>query len=288
MSITNLDMDLLRTFVTGIRLGNFSQAASKIGRSQSAVSLQLRRLDAQIGTPLFRREGRGLQLTEAGEVFHTYAVRLLELNDEALEAVQRKRVEGEIRLGIPPDLAETWLPRMLARFGRSHPGVFIEARVDRTVTLLDNIATGSLDLALVWEREAPPDTTSVSTVAAMPIVWIATENYALPSAEALPLIMMGEPCLFRAHGLAALGSVGIANRVAFTSSSLAGLWAAVAAGLGVAIRTPAVMPPGLIAFSHPSLPDLGDVALRLHTAESPSGSVQHFSRILVETIEELF
>ena len=287
MSITNLDMDLLRTFVTGVRLGSFSQAAAKIGRSQSAVSLQLRRLDAQIGTAMFRREGRGLQLTEAGEVFFTYAVRLLDLNDEALESLQRREVEGEIRLGIPPDLAETWLPRMLARFGRSHPGVFIEARVDRTVTLLADIAAGNLDLALVWERGALAGPGS-ATVAEMPIVWIAAEDYAFSPVETLPLIMMGEPCLFRAHALAALAEEGVANRIAFTSSSLAGLWAAVGAGLGIAIRTPAIVPPGLVTFAHPALPSLGDVALRLYTADAPSASVQHFSKILVETIEELF
>ena len=288
MSTINLDLDLLRTFVTGVRLGSFSKAAVRVGRSQSAVSLQLRRLDAQIGATLLKREGKGLRLTPEGEIFHAYAVRLLELNDEALEVVQRRQVEGEVRLGIPPDLAETWLPRMLARFGRSHPGVFIEARVDRTATLVEDITKGSLDLALVWERGAVPAGSNASTIATVPIVWIAAEGYEIPSSESLPLIMMGEPCLFRAQGLETLGDAGIAYRIAFTSSSLAGLWAAAAAGLGIAIRTPSVIPAGLVPLSHPSMPDLGDAALRLYTADAPSYSVRHFSKLLVETTGEFF
>ena len=140
MTKTNLNMDTLRTFVTGVRLGNFSKAAMRIGRSQSAISLQIRRLEQQVGVQLFSRDGRSLTLSEAGKTLYGYAERMIDLNDEAMETVAKKEVEGEIRLGIPPDLAETWLPHMLARFSRSHPGVSMEAHVDRNASLMEDIS----------------------------------------------------------------------------------------------------------------------------------------------------
>jgi len=287
MTKTNLNMDVLRTFVTGVRLGNFSKAATRIGRSQSAISLQIRRLEQQVGVQLFSRDGRSLTLSEAGKTLYGYAERMIDLNDEAIETVAKKDVEGDIRLGIPPDLAETWLPHMLARFSRSHPGVSMEARVDRNATLLEDVAEKRLDVALVWDR-GPPGAAAGEQVAELPIIWIAADGNAFSPSDKLPLVVMGEPCLFRAHGLSTLRNAGMDWRITFTSSSLAGLWAATSAGLGLAIRTPAALPVGLSALTHPSLPDLGTVTLRVHMADEPSRSVRHFTAILIETVREMF
>lgn len=281
-------MDLLRTFVTGVRLGSFSKAAARIGRTQSAISLQIRRLEQQVGATLFFRDGRGLSLNDAGKTLFGYAERLLDLNDEAVEALAKKEVEGEIRLGIPPDLAETWLPQTLARFSRLHPGVQMEARVDRNASLLSDIAEKRLDVALVWDRRPPEEATSGERIASLPVAWIGTEGGELSFADRLPMVVMGEPCLFRAHGLAALQGAGLDWRIAFTSSSLAGLWAATSAGLGITVRTPAALPPGLSLLSHPSLPDLGTVDLRMHVGDQPSMAIRHFAALLKETILEVF
>ncbi len=121
--LTNLDMDVLRTFVAGVDLGSFAKAAGRLGRSPSAISLQLRKLEEQTGCALFRKEGRGLVLTENGEMLVGYARRLLDLNDQALAAVRNPGVAGSVRLGLPQDFAETWLPKVLARFARLHPNV---------------------------------------------------------------------------------------------------------------------------------------------------------------------
>lgn len=287
MTKTNLNMDTLRTFVTGVRLGNFSKAAMRIGRSQSAISLQIRRLEQQVGVQLFSRDGRSLTLSEAGKTLYGYAERMIDLNDEAMETVAKKEVEGEIRLGIPPDLAETWLPHMLARFSRSHPGVSMEAHVDRNASLMEDISAKRLDVALVWDR-GPAGAAAGEQVAELPIIWIAADGTTFSPSEKFPLVVMGEPCLFRAHGLTTLKNAGVDWRITFTSSSLAGLWAATSAGLGVAIRTPAALPAGLSAFTHPSLPELGTITLRVHMAEEPSRSVRHFTTILIETIREMF
>jgi len=121
------DLDVLRSFSTGIALGSFARAADKLGRSTSAISAQLKKLEAQCGTPLLRKAGRGLELTEAGETLLAYAHRLLELNDEAVAAVSGSQLRGLVRLGLQEDLGEALLPAVLGRFARAHPQVRIEA-----------------------------------------------------------------------------------------------------------------------------------------------------------------
>lgn len=288
MNRINIDMDLLRTFVMGVRLGSFSKAAARIGRTQSAISLQIRRLEQQVGAVLFYRDGRGLSLNDDGKTLFNYAERLLDLNDEAIEVLAKKEVEGEVRLGIPPDLAETWLPQMLARFSRLHPGVQMEARVDRNASLLQDIAEHRLDVALVWARGTLDEKMPGEHVTRLPMSWIGAEDSLHVASERLPLVLMGEPCLFRAHGLAALQSADVQWRVAFTSSSLAGLWAATSAGLGITIRTPAALPQGLHVLTGPALPDLGMVDLRLHITEQPTAAIRHFASLLIETVRETF
>src|ERR1700744_434722 len=113
MRLTNLDMDLLRTLATAMDLGGFARAANRLGRAQSAVSLQMRKLEQQLGVPLLRKQGRGLALTEAGDVVLTYARRILALNDETVTAVRGLDLEGAVRLGLPQDFAEVWLPAAL-------------------------------------------------------------------------------------------------------------------------------------------------------------------------------
>ncbi|WP_310202980.1 LysR substrate-binding domain-containing protein [Ancylobacter sp. 3268] len=284
--IRNLDMDLVRTFVMGVRLGSFLKAAERVGRSQSAVSLQMRRLEEQLGSHLFLREGRKLTLSSDGQTFFVYAERLLDLNDEALEALAPREETGEVRVGIPPDLAETWLPQMLARFIRSHPEVAMEARVDRKSSLLNDIAASRLDIALIWEGVTPETEESGDFVAEVPIIWIGNGNHAQIDAGAVPLVMMGEPCLFRATALDHLARIDRNWRITFTSSSLAGLWAATSAGLGITVRTPLGLPDGLNAINHPLLPYLGNASLRACLAKSPSSAVKRFASILTQTIRE--
>src|ERR1700735_842011 len=134
---TNLDMDVLRTFVTGFELGSFARAADRLGRSQSAVSTQLRKLGDQVAQPLVQKSGRGLALTTAGESLLSYARRILDLNDEALDRVRNGEVEGWVRVGLPRDFAETWLPGVLGRFARAHPKVRVEVRTERNASLID-------------------------------------------------------------------------------------------------------------------------------------------------------
>ncbi|MEW6638969.1 MAG: LysR substrate-binding domain-containing protein [Pseudomonadota bacterium] len=259
MSRINLDMDVLRTLVTAQQLGSFNRAADRIGRSQSAVSQQIRKLEEQVGEPLFHKQGRQLVLTDAGEVVLAYARRILDLNDEAVAALRGRAVEGQVRLGLPADFAETWLPMALGRFKRSHPAVRIDAVVDRNRKLLERLDKGELDLVLAIGSGTRSDAVML---AQLPLVWIsaASAQPAWSPGEPVPLAMYEPPCFFRQRALDALDAAGVPWRIAFTSPSLHGLWAAVAAGLGVTLRTTVGLPATLRAVAD-RLPAIAEAAL---------------------------
>ncbi len=287
---TNLDMDVLRTFVTGFELGSFARAADRLGRSQSAVSTQLRKLEDQVGQPLVQKSGRGLALTTAGESLLSYARRILDLNDEALDRVRLGEVEGWVRLGLPQDFAETWLPGVLGRFARAHPKVRVEVRTERNASLIDKTIRGELDLSLVWGDGS--ETPHGERLAELPIAWIGRPDWgglASLGAEPLPLVAFEPPCVFRDAGVAALDHAGIAWRLAFISPSLAGLWAAAEAGLGITLRTAIGVPKALATLdpAETGLPPLPALSLSLHSAEQePTPATARLAQILRETIAE--
>ncbi|MEY2169297.1 MULTISPECIES: LysR substrate-binding domain-containing protein [unclassified Rhodanobacter] len=289
MSRVNFDIDNLRSFATGIELGSFAQAAGRLNRSTSAVSAQLKKLEQQAGAPLLRKAGRGMALTEAGEVMLGYARRLLELNDEAAAAIRGAELEGRVRLGLQEDFGESLLPAVLGRFARAHPRLRIEARIARNAELLDGVNRGRLDLALAWEAGA--DSPHAERVGRWPMRWIAAAG-AAPSklrqrGEPLPLAVLEAPCLLRNAAIEALDRAGIAWRIAFSSASLAGTWAAVSAGLGVSVRTPLGLPNSVRALTarEAGLPALPMLGLALHRAEAePAPAVAQLAGIIQRTL----
>ncbi|WP_250475786.1 LysR substrate-binding domain-containing protein [Caballeronia sp. GAFFF1] len=287
---TNLDMDVLRTFVTGFELGSFARAAERLGRSQSAISTQLRRLEDQIGRPLVQKSGRGLALTTAGEGLLSYAKRLLELNDEAVETVRGSDLEGWARLGLPQDFAESWLPAVLSRFSRAHPKVRVEVQVDRSASLIEKTLSGALDVALVWgDGNASPHG---ERVAAVPIQWVGRPDWGGVESlggQPLPFVAFDPPCTFRSAAVDAMDAAGLPWRLVFTSPSLSGLWAAVEGGLGITVRTALRMPPSLVALDPMTtgLPALPLAPLALHRAEAePTAAVTQLTDIVTETLRD--
>lgn len=294
MSRVNLDMDVLRTFVTGFELGSFARAADRLGRSQSAISTQLRKLEEQVGQPLVQKAGRGLALTAAGESLLAYAKRILELNDDAVQILRGPQVEGWVRLGLPQDFAESWLPVVLGRFARAHPKVRVEIRAESNAALLERIARAELDLALAW-GDNPQSGRHAAHIAELPVGWIGRPNWSgldaasADNAEPLPLVAFESPCVFRSRGVAALDEAGIAWRVAVTSPSLAGLWAAAEAGFGITVRTAIGIPKTLVMLDPVTfgLPALPPVALALHRADArPADAATRLADILVETVRD--
>jgi len=284
----NLNMDVLRTFVIGLELGSFSKAAQRLGRSQSAISTQLRRLEEQVGKPLLKKSGRGLTLTTAGESMFSYAKRILELNDEAIDGLRDAEVEGWVRLGIPQDFAEGWLTWVLGRFARAHPKVRVEVRAEQNVLLMERLRDGELDLTLAWDGK--DETVQVEKLMVLQMVWIGRPDWGgikSLGSEPLPLVAFEPPCVFRSAGIDALDAAGISWRLAFTSPSLAGLWAATGAGLGITLRSTVALPNTLTVLKPGAsgLPTLPKVALTLCKTKADS-AVNRLSEILRETIAE--
>ena len=289
MPHTNLDMDVLRTLVTAQRLGGFNRAADYIGRSQSAVSQQIRKLEERIGETLFEKQGRGLALTPAGEILLAYARRILDLNDEAVAAVSDSSIEGVVRFGLPADFAEAWLPTALGRFKRAHRAVRIEAVVDRNRLLLERLDRGELDLVLALGNSTRQDAEQLATVKCE---WIgpASAEPVRNQGEPIPLAVYEAPCFFRQRALDALDRAGVAWRIAFTSPSLSGLWAAVEAGLGITLRTAIGLPPGVrVLGQEAGLPSLqaGTLEVCLHDGgRSIEPALARLRSIIADTLLE--
>lgn len=283
-----LDLALLQTLVAVDQTGTLAKAADKVGRTQSAVSLQMQRLEQALALELFDRRGRALALTDAGEAMLGYARRLLELNREAITAVRGHRVAGQVRLGMSVDFEHTWLPRAMARFASSHPKIVVELRVDRNSALEQAVARRDIDIALVFGSMLPADASRIGTV---PMAWIAARDFAWTTPASLPLLVLEQPCMFRTAALQALDNVGTPWRVAVTSPSLGGLWATALAGMGVTVRSAVVLPDSLCdvgaRLGLPALPRVGVRILESDIrATAPRTTLRRVLRELAEEFVE--
>ncbi|HBS6386187.1 TPA: LysR family transcriptional regulator [Klebsiella pneumoniae] len=284
--LPGLDLDALRSFVTGMECGSFAQAALRLSRSTSAVSSQLKKLESQCGAALVTKQGRHLVLTAEGEKLMSFARRLLALNDETLRALQGERLTGEIHLGMQEDFGESLMPGILGQFKRHHPQVRIVARVDRNGPLRQALAEEVLDLALLWQTEDQGP-----GMGRCPLAWIAHPDLdigaLLASGEPLPLVMFDSPCLMRSRAIACLDAAGIPWQVVFVSHSLNGIWAAVQAGLGLTIRTRIGMP-GNLRPAGGLLPAAGSLAVSLRQTpreESHSAAVALLGELMTEALQ---
>lgn len=281
----HFDLDALRSFVLGVDFGSFARAADRVGRSPSAVSAQLRKLEEQIGAPILKKSGRSLVLTPTGELFLGYARRLVALNDEAAFAVRGRELSGSVRLGLQEDFGEHLLSRLLGDFARAHPQVTVEVHLVPNTELLRRMGEGGLDLALAWDTGAVLP--HGSDLGSLPLCWIGPAE-PLPQAagQALPLVVFEAPCLMRSAATAALDAAGLPWRVAVASQSLVGVWTAVGVGLGLTVRTRVGLPAGLQVRE--DLPPLPTVGLKLYrAAERQSAAVERLGEILVDAVAGL-
>jgi DNA-binding transcriptional LysR family regulator len=280
-----LDLSVMRTLTAVVETGSFSRAARLVGRSESAVSLQMKRLEEQLGEAVFLRTGRNMALTEAGTTLLGYAHRLLDLNNEALTAASSASIEGRVTLGVPHDVAETWLPAIIAGFARSHPSIVMRTLEGRGFEILDRLAAGEIDLGVAFTAVRPDN---ALWSAKLPMIWIGPRDFTFKRNDLLQLVVFDPPCAFRTAATATLDQAGMSWSVTYSSSNLSGLWAAVNAGLGVTVRTPAALPPGLVTLDREAgLPDLPPLFISLYgrTDGAATPAADRLRVLLQESLE---
>lgn len=266
----NFDMDALRTFVVGMELGSFARAATRLCRSQSAVSMQLKKLEQQAGQRLFRKNGRGLATTEAGDALLAYARKILALNDEAAASIGTTAATASVSIGMAQDFADDMLPGVLELFCPKWPCVHVEAMAGRNYSLADMVGKGSLDVAITFCRQ--DDNSPGELVASLPMRWLGRAAPTLNFSDGcIPLVMFDHPCLFRQTAHEALDGAGMNRRMALTTPSLTGVWSALRLGLGITVRTGRVLPEDMRDVGRElDLPVLPNIEIRLLAGEDLS------------------
>ena len=265
-----LDLNLLKTFVAVVESGSLSNAAPRVGRSQSAVSMQMQRLEEMVGNQLLVRGPRTVTPNAIGEDFLIYARRLLKLSDEAWASVTRPKETGSVRLGVPDDYAAFLLPPVLSRFAEDHPLVTVELICEQSTALVKTLAEGRLDLAVVTRLPDQP----LDVIRLERFVWVASPNHVAWQTDPLPVALFEPGCAARMNVLQALGEADRSYRCTYSSASLLGLIAVVQAGLAVAGLAQRSVPPSLRIIGGneglPVLPDLEIGILRNPLSSTPA------------------
>ena len=274
------DFDLLRTFVAVVDNSGFTRAAERVGRTQSTVSLQIKKLEGGLGKRVFERNGRDLLLTPDGEILLNYARQLLHLADEARSRMLEPDVEGTVRLGTPEDFATVYLPDVLAQFARTHPRVALEVNCNFSYNLLEGFSKGEYDLVLV--KREPQGPAGGIAVWRDVLVWVGGPKLVLDGAHPVPLVLAPAPDVYRKRALAVLQAAKRDSRIVYTSPSSEGLQAAVRAGLGVTVLSKDMVPEGLMMLgAEYGLPKMPDTEIALYRAP---GALSRAAQLLAEHI----
>jgi len=236
-----LDSDLLRTFVAVAETGNFTKAAERAGRTQSAVSMQMKKLEETVGGTLFERGSRGVALTRRGGELIVNARRIVSLLDETAAAMTAPPLDGPVRIGIPAEYGDTILSRALGAFAKRHPQVEVTVRYAHSVSQMRALASGELDLAVVFEWQGHD---GGEVLMNDPTVWVTSELHAAHERRPLPIALYNRDGWCRDYAIRSLEERGLVYRVAYTCDTNGGLRLAVTSGLAIAPISRSNIPAG--------------------------------------------
>jgi len=260
--MTNLPPEMLRSLIAIADSNSFSLAAKQVHRTQSAVSMQIKKLEELVGKTLFIREGRKVQLTHEGEILRGYAQRILQLNDESLALLKRPEIAGSVRIGLPDDYAARFLPEILANFSQTYPQVQVEVTCLPSSKLIPLLEADELDMAMTTSPEAHLE--GAQLLRREPTIWATSEQHLVHEQRPLPLALFDSDCYCRRWAFQALTDAGIAYRIAYTSPSIMGLIAAASAGLAITMMSQSILPPGLRPLrAEEGIPSLPDSSIQL-------------------------
>lgn len=265
-----LDNDQLQTFIAIVDTGSFTKAADRVFKTQSAVSMQMRRLEERVGKQLFTKDGRGNRLTLEGEKLLNYARRIIRLNNEAIAAFDDNRLEGTLRIGTPDDYADRYMPEIIGRFAKTHPNVELYIVCEPSVDLAEKMSRGELDIALVTHN---PRARQSDVVRTEPLCWVASANHPLREDAPVPLAVGRRDCNWRQLACSALDADGRDYQILFTSWSSMVVASAVLAGMAVSILPESALRPGMKVLTQtdgfPPLPPV-QIGLMKRPGLSPS------------------
>lgn len=226
-----LDLDQLNTFIAISETGSFTRAADQVFKTQSAVSMQMRRLEERIGQPIFIKDGRINRLSDDGEKLLDYARKMLKLNDETINAFSGDQLEGSIRFGTPDDYADRFMPSIIAQFAQTHPNIELNVICEPSRELHLRMENDELDVALVTHEDVKYSTGVIRTE---PLYWVTSHNHMVHEEETIPLAIGRDDCCWRDVAIAALDKANRNHRIIVASHSATVIVSAVLAGLAVA------------------------------------------------------
>lgn len=266
LTTQGLDPELLRAFQLIAEGNSFTQAADRLGRTQSAISMQIKRLEDLLGqSVLSRGKGGGITLTTHGRYLLTRTRQILALNDEVISTFRAPVISGTVRLGTPDDYALSHIPGVLRRFAETHPAVQVEVLCSSSGDLVNRLKAGELDLTLLSDGVQTRNAPTVPLWRG-PLSWITSTQYAPHRQDPLPLALAHNECGWRAAAQAALEKAGIRYRIAYLSGTQIGTHAPVLAGLAVTVSALTVLPEGVRAMRPdeglPKLPEFGIVMMK--------------------------
>lgn len=281
-----LDTDQLRTLVAIAETGSFTRAACEVHKTQSAVSMQMKRLEESVGRPLFSKNGRINQLTPDGEHLLEYARRIVTLNNEAFAVLTEPELEGHVRIGTPDDYAQRFLPAIFAAFARTHPLVEIEITCEGSSNLFERTQSGDVDLAIVTYGDGK----SMGEVLRRErLLWVASPRHRVERRDVIPLALGPTTCSWRAAAVKALDGVNKSHRILYSSPSATALSAAVSSGLALSVFPESAIRPNMrLLGTSEGFPDLPDCEIALLRApNASSSSIDALAEHIIASLSDL-
>ncbi|WP_088330661.1 LysR family transcriptional regulator [Lacimicrobium sp. SS2-24] len=255
-----LSLDNLRALVAVVDMGGYAKAGEYLGRSQPAISLQIKRLEEQIGRRLFHRQGQKKQINADGLLLYRRARQMLNLNDDILREFEQSQLTGQLRLGLPSEFATRVLPSIIGDFSKAYPDVTLEVSCDLSKSLLRKDQRKEYDLILALDDE--PGDPRPETLLQDELIWVARAGYQL-NADNIALVAAPQGCIYRQRARHSLQQAGLRWRVSYTNADIGGITAALKEGLGITVLAKSTLPDELIELRHPALPNLGKVGINL-------------------------
>lgn len=281
MSFKQLSLDNLRTFVNIIELGSFLKAGDALGRSQPAISLQIKKLEGQLGRKLFSKVGQSYQSNKDGDYLYQQAKHLLAINDEIFRTLSTQQtLRGRLRLGIPSEFASTLLPSIIGAFSQRYPDVSLDVTSSLSRHLLSKAQRKEFDLILALADDTPEQNAEV--LLEDELIWAGDTTHKL-NKNILPLVLAPEGCVYRSRVIHALKQQTHAWKITYTNADLFGLMAAIKQGLGITALAKSSLPAGLDVIKDPRLPALGKIKICLFNQDTQHPQV---SKTLSEYIRE--